>query len=97
MRNEGRLGKSEARARFLTLVETVATGGGPVEITDRGKVAAVLLSHNEYMWLLAMASKRPKTRRSLVGSMVLVADLEEASKQLSDMMIQSIHRRAAEL
>ncbi|MBI3928488.1 MAG: type II toxin-antitoxin system Phd/YefM family antitoxin [Armatimonadetes bacterium] len=45
-----RLGKSEARARFLRLVERVASGEGAVEITDRGEIAAVLIGYREYQY-----------------------------------------------
>jgi prevent-host-death family protein len=42
-----RVGKAQAREEFSTLIESVAKGGGAVEITDYGKVSAVLVSEEE--------------------------------------------------
>ncbi|MCA0312500.1 MAG: type II toxin-antitoxin system Phd/YefM family antitoxin [Candidatus Melainabacteria bacterium] len=46
-----RIGKAQARDELATLIEAVNTGDGAVEITDYGKVAAVLLSVKDYEWL----------------------------------------------
>jgi prevent-host-death family protein len=90
-----RLGKSEARAQFLPLVESVAAGGAPIEITDRGKVAAVLLGHQEYLRLLALAHSRPASR-SPVGTIEILTDLE-ADDAPAAMLLESLHRRSEAL
>ena len=80
-----RVGKAQAREEFSTLIESVASGAGAVEITDYGKVAAVLLSEKEYEWLLACAKKNTQPKRSPRGLIILTDDkaLEDASKQLA--------------
>ncbi len=80
-----RVGKAQAREEFSTLIESVASGAGAVEITDYGKVAAVLLSEKEYEWLQACAKKSTQPKRSPRGLIILADDkaLEDASKQLA--------------
>lgn len=85
-----RMGKSEARAKFLPLVQALAQGGGPVEITDRGKVEAVLLSNEEYQWLLVRGKTQPALTKSLVGAMVLEEDLEAADQEISSLFEKSM-------
>lgn len=91
------LGKSEAREQFLPLIDLVASGAGPVEITDYGKVVAVLLSKKDYEWLSAAMQHKPKPKRSLAGSALLLGDLEEASKQIAAEFEASFERSAREL
>jgi prevent-host-death family protein len=92
-----RLGKSQARERFLPLVDAVAQGAGPVEITDHNKVVAVLISETDYRWLLAHAEGKPIPSRKLCGSMTIVGDLEQASKEISDLFLDSIKKSAEKL
>ena len=92
-----KIGKSEARARFLPLIQEVSSGAGPVEITDRGQVAAVLMSHQDYLLLLARAHDFPKARMSPVGTMEIVGDLEQASRELTRSTLESIFRSADDL
>lgn len=94
-----RVGKAQAREEFSTLIESVACGAGAVEITDYGKVAAVLLSEKEYEWLLACARKNTQPKRSPRGLIVLTDDqaLQEASKQLAADYESSISKTASEL
>lgn len=94
MNSPKRMGKSEARAKFLPLVQALAQGGGPVEITDRGKVEAVLLSNEEYQWLLVRSKTQPALTRSLVGSMVLKEDLEAAERDITGLFEKSLGRGA---
>jgi prevent-host-death family protein len=94
-----RVGKAQAREEFSTLVEAVASGAGPVEITDYGKVAAVLLSEKEYEWLCACARKSSQPKRSARGLVVLMDDsaLKEAGKALAADFDNSITRTASQL
>lgn len=98
-----KLGKAQARAQFAPLVEALATNGGVIEITDYGKVSAVMLGYNDYMLLLAKANesfkqfKQFKQSRALAGSMTIVGDLEEATKEISAAFATSIKKTAIEL
>lgn len=94
-----RIGKAQAREEFSTLIETVANGAGAIEITDYGKVAAVLLSEKEYEWLCACAKKSAQPRRDPRGFFVLSDDLalEEASRQIAKDFENSIKKTASEL
>ncbi len=93
------LGKSEAREQFLPLIDAVVGGAGPISIADYGKPVAVLLSKQEYDWIIAQAPKKPKPRskNSLVGSITLLGDLEEGSKEIAKMFQDSIEKSAREL
>jgi prevent-host-death family protein len=66
-----RVGKAQAREEFSTLVEAVASGAGAIQITDYGKVAAVLLSEKEYEWLCACAEKNAHPKRNPRGYFIL--------------------------
>lgn len=94
-----RIGKAQAREEFPALVESVASGAGAVEITDYGKVAAVLLSEKEYEWLCACAKKNGAPKKQARGIMVISdnLDLEALSKELSTDFNRSINRTASEL
>lgn len=94
-----RIGKAQARDELSTLIEAVSTGAGPIEITDYGKVAAVLLSEKEYEWLCACAKKNAPPKRNARGILVLNDEsaLEKASKQLAADFDASIAKTAMEL
>jgi prevent-host-death family protein len=94
-----RIGKAQAREEFSALIEAVASGAGAVEITDYGKVAAVLLSEKEYEWLCASAKNNAPPKRNPRGFFVLADDsaLEQASKELSAEFEKSINETASEL
>lgn len=94
-----RIGKAQAREQFSTLIESVASGAGAVQITDYGRVAAVLLSEREYEWLLASSKKNVQPKRSARGLVSILDDLalEEASKQIATDFEESIKRTASEL
>lgn len=92
-----KLGKAQAREQFSPLVEALATNGGTVEITDYGKMAAVMLGYKDYMLLLARAGIPVKPKRQLRGSMILLGDLEEASKEISKLIWDSVEKTASEL
>jgi len=97
LRKSRRIGKSQARANFLPLVRAVAEGSGPVEITDRGDVVAVLLGREDFLWLLAHTTEQPRLSSSLAGSMALNGDLEEADLEISTLFRQSLEQTAREL
>ena len=89
------LGKAQAREQFSPLVEALAiTSTKVVEVTDYGKVAAVIMSHKYYLWLLAQAKLSFKPKRQLCGSMSLVSDIEEASREISESIHGSIQKSA---
>ncbi len=92
LKHSKRMGKSEARAKFLPLVQALARGGGPIEITDRGRVEAVLLSNEDYQRLLVCSKMQLEPARPLTGSMVLVEDLEQAEREVSALFMKSISR-----
>jgi len=91
------LGKSEAREQFLPLIDAIVEGAGPISIADYGKPVAVLLSKQEYDWMLAQIKYQPKTKNSLRGSIVLLGDLEEGSREIAKMFQESIEKTAREL
>ncbi|MFN8657755.1 MAG: hypothetical protein U0105_15555 [Candidatus Obscuribacterales bacterium] len=96
-KNSKKLGKAQAREQFAPLVENLAKNGGIVEVTDYGKVAAVMLGYKDYLWLLAQAKEPFTPKRVLCGSGELVGDLEEASKQVTDSIFESLAKTASEL
>ena len=96
-RNLQRLGKTQAREQFSPLVEKLSTVGGVVEVTDYGKVAAVMLSYRDYLWLLAQANEPFKPKRQLAGSAVLVGELETTNQQLTASILESLSKSAREL
>jgi hypothetical protein len=96
-RNLKKLGKAQAREQFAPLIQTLATKGGVIEVTDYGKVAAVMLGYKDYLWLLAQARGSFKPTRTLAGSAFLVSDLEKASMEISEELLSSIENTAREL
>jgi prevent-host-death family protein len=98
-RIQKRVGKAQAREEFSSLIEAVASGAGAVQITDYGKVAAVLLSEKEYEWLCACAKNNAVPKRNPRGIFVLSDDsaLEQASKEISEEFENSLKKTASEL
>ncbi len=96
-KNLQKLGKAQAREQFAPLIEKLSKDGGVVEVTDYGKVAAVMLSYKDYLWLLAQANETFKPKRQLAGSATLVSDLELASRQITDAALESLTKSAREL
>lgn len=98
-RNVRRIGKAQAREEFSSLIEAVTQGGGAIEITDYGKVAAVLLSEKEYQWLCSCASRSSLPQRDARGFFVLEGDksLEEASQAIAEDFDNSIRKTESEL
>ncbi len=96
-KNLKKLGKTQAREQFAPLVESLSKVGGVVEVTDYGKVAAVMLGYKDYLWLLAQSNQPFKPSRQLAGSATLVGDLEKASSEITESVLDSITRSAKEL
>jgi prevent-host-death family protein len=98
-RIQKRIGKAQARDELSALIDAVNTGAGPVEITDYGKVAAVLLSEKEYEWLCANAKKNATPKRDARGVISLSDDsaLDDAAKQLAADFDASLTKTASEL
>lgn len=92
-----KLGKAQAREQFAPIIETLSTVGGVVEVTDYGKVAAVMMSYKDYLWLLAQANEPFKPKRQLAGSAALVGDLEAASQQITDSILGSLNKNPRKL
>lgn len=92
-----RLGKAQARDQFGPLVESLATSGGIVEVTDYGKVAAVIISYKDYLLLVAQAQEPFKPKRKLAGSATLAADLEAASQAITESTLESLSKSARDL
>lgn len=94
-----RIGKAQAREEFSALIETVASGAGIVEITDYGKVAAILLSEKEYEWLCACAKRNTQPKRNARGTFILTDNLilEEASREVAEDFEKSLKETANEL
>jgi hypothetical protein len=90
-----KLGKSQAGEQFAPLIEKLSTVGGVVEVTDYGKVAAVMLSYKDYLWLLAQSAEPFKPKRQLAGSAVLVGDLESSSQAISETIFGVRQKRSS--
>jgi hypothetical protein len=96
-KNLKKLGKAQAREQFAPLVEGLSAVGGIVEVTDYGKVVAVMLSYKDYLWLLAQANEPFKPRRQLAGSAILVGDLKGASNEITASIFESLAKSARDL
>ena len=79
----------EARASLSRLTREVAQGGGAIAITQRSKLAAVLVNAERYEQDMAELEhyrrrQRKAKARSFSGLMEVVGDLEEGSRQLAE-------------
>ena len=87
----------EARAALSRLTQEVASGGGPVAITQRSKLAAILVNAERYekdMAELAQYRRQPRRvrPRSFAGLIKIVGDLEEGSRQLTEEYYAALKR-----
>ncbi len=80
------LSLSEARANLSTLVDQVHKGKGPIAITQRSKIKAVLVDANWHDRVEEELSSYRRSARSklfkLGGTMELTGDLEQALEEL---------------
>jgi prevent-host-death family protein len=95
------MGKSELRQAFLPLVSELQAHPKVVEITDRDRPVAVLLSYQHYTVLQALAKKAMTAgvhkKVSIIGSVEILGDFEAASKEIAAEWEQAVERSAAEL
>ena len=87
----------EARASLSRLAQEVARGGGPIAITQRSKLAAILVNAERYetdMAELAQYRRRQRNSRprSFAGLIKIVGDLEEGSRQLTEEYYAALKR-----
>lgn len=92
----------EARASLSRLAQEVATGKGAVAITQRSKLAAVLVNAEQYEKDMAELEQYRRQHRknqgpSLKGLIRITGDLDEASHQLSDEYYAAVERSAKSL
>jgi prevent-host-death family protein len=92
----------EARASLSRLAQEVAKGKGAVAITQRSKLAAVLVNAEQYEKDMAelehyRRQQRKKRNFSLKGLIKITGDLEKASRQLADEYHAAVERSAASL
>jgi prevent-host-death family protein len=90
------LSLSEARAKLSTLVTAVDKGKGPVAITQRSRVKAVLVDAEWHSRVEEELAHYRRTARSgplkLRGSMKLVGNLDDALNELKREREQSLER-----
>ena len=91
------LTKTQIKQKFTSLIDSLATKGGTIEIIDRGKIIAVMLNYRDYMLLLAQSDVPHKSKFLLCESAELVGDLEAAIKDVSRLMRESVKNTAAQL
>ncbi len=87
----------EARASLSRLTREVARSGGVIAITQRSKLAAVLVNAEQYEEDMAeleqyRRQRRKVTSRSFFGLMEVVGDLEEGSRRLAEEYYAALKR-----
>jgi prevent-host-death family protein len=92
----------EVRASLSRLTREVAKGGGTIAITQRSKLAAVLVNAERYEQDMAELEHYRRQRRkgrapSFKGLIEITGDLEEASRQLADEYYAAVERSAERL
>lgn len=94
-----RVGKAQARDELSTLIDAVNSGAGAIEITDYGKVAAVLVSEKEFAWLSACAKRNLSPKREARELMSLSDDdaLEDATREIFADFDTSLSKSASQL
>lgn len=90
-----KLGKVEARRQFGLLLKSLAEEGGVVEVTDHGKTAAVIINYQDYLDLLSKARAPQEQFRQHPGSASLAEDLELASREIADSILQAVEKSGA--
>jgi len=92
----------EARAALSRLAQEVAKSGGAIAITQRSKLAAVLVNAEQYEANMAELEHYRRQRRKsralpLKGLVEIVGDLEEASRQIAEEYENALDRSAESL
>ena len=92
---------SEARAKLSTLVDEVHKGKGPVAITQRSKVKAVLVDARWHEKVGEELGFYRKTLRSkpfkLEGTMELIGDVDQGLEELKREREESFQRLVEQL
>ncbi len=81
----------------MPLVDAVAQGAPPVEITDHGKPVAMLISKHEYDWLQVQSKRASNKITDLRGSITIIGDLEEGSREIAKLFDESLDKTARDL
>lgn len=92
----------EARASLSRLTQKVAKSGKAIAITQRSKLAAVLVNAERYEYDMAelehyRRQRRKNRPRSFKGMIEITGDLEEGSRQLADEYYAAVERSAKSL
>ncbi len=99
--NTESVGKTQARQEFLPMVDDLKKHPRMIEITDRNNPVAVLLGYDQYAALVSQLAKfikqSLKKKVDLMGSVIIVGDLEAASKEIAEEFEKAIERSAASL
>ena len=90
----------EARARLSSLTKAVAKGGGAIAITQRSKLAAILVNAEQYeadMAELEHYRQHHRKKNLLPFSLLMeiTGDLEEGSKRLAEEYNAAVKRSGA--
>jgi PHD/YefM family antitoxin component YafN of YafNO toxin-antitoxin module len=97
------IGKTEARQRFLPLVDALCQSATAVEITEHDKPVAMLLSYSHWIALvtkLEMLSSRERIsikQPNLIGSVQVLGDLEAGSAVAAETLTKALKDRAERL
>jgi prevent-host-death family protein len=96
------MGKTQARKQFLPLVDQLADNRTVIEITDHDVPVAVLISYEQFLMLKSkIATLTPSSVEripSLIGSgRILTDDLEAASAEITELLLDSIEESARRL
>ena len=92
-----RIGKSEARQNLLPLIRSLHSNKEPIEITEKDKPVAVLMSYSAYELLMTKAGQKKKMSFELVGSLSELDDIEAGSKEIAKDLAEALERRANRL
>lgn len=83
---------SQARQQFTALLDEVERSGQPVTILRRGKPAAVVISHDDYVVRFPVKKRKPWR---LAGSIKVKpgVDIEKVLKKMKEERIRMFERR----
>lgn len=99
--NKQSISKTKAREQFLPLVNELTRFTKAVQITDHDQPVAVLVSYNHWSALiskLSMLSKpQSQPRSNLMGSVKIIGDLEQGSKEAADQFENAVRKSILDL
>ena len=87
----------EARASLSRLTQEIARSGGAIAITQRSKLAAVLVNAKQYEEDMAELEQHRRQRRKVTSRpfsslMEVIGDLEESSRRLAEEYYAALKR-----